>query len=121
MNASDIPGIIIQQGTAEASNLTYATRSTGSGCTDTDWTCENLYTENATGDIHSALVYSSTTPYVAYEKFDDLYLATRINSKWREAQFETNSRLQSETEPVSEIHFTPGSPRFLKASVTLQF
>ncbi|HLF46500.1 MAG TPA: TonB-dependent receptor [Chitinophagaceae bacterium] len=44
-----------------------------------------------------------------------------FNSKWREAQFETNSRLQYESEPVSEIHFTPGSPMFLKAAFTLKF
>jgi outer membrane receptor protein involved in Fe transport len=38
-----------------------------------------------------------------------------FNSKWKEAQFETESRLINELEPVSEIHFTPGTPFFLKA------
>lgn len=41
--------------------------------------------------------------------------------EWREAQFETESRLINETESVSEIHFTPGTPFFLKAGLTLKF
>lgn len=44
-----------------------------------------------------------------------------LNTYWREAQFSTLSRLKDETQPVQEIHYTPGSPRFLKASVTVQF
>ncbi len=44
-----------------------------------------------------------------------------INSKWKEAQFETESRLQFEPAPVSEIHFTPGTPRFLKAGISFKF
>ncbi len=44
-----------------------------------------------------------------------------FNVEWREAQFETNSRLQSEANPVSEIHYTPGSPRFLKAAIIINF
>lgn len=39
--------------------------------------------------------------------------------KWKETQFETESRLQNEPAPVSEIHFTPGTPFFAKASFTL--
>lgn len=44
-----------------------------------------------------------------------------LNSAWKEAQFETESRLRSEAEPVSEIHFTPGTPFFMKAGVTYFF
>lgn len=44
-----------------------------------------------------------------------------LNTAWREAQFETESRLQNELEPVSEIHFTPGTPFFLKGKVTYFF
>ncbi|MEZ4925968.1 MAG: TonB-dependent receptor [Saprospiraceae bacterium] len=43
------------------------------------------------------------------------------NTGWNEAQFETESRLQFEQEPVTEIHFTPGSPFFLKASIAYRF
>jgi outer membrane cobalamin receptor len=44
-----------------------------------------------------------------------------FNQQWREAQFNTESRLFSETEPVSEIHYTPGSPFFIKAGVQINF
>ena len=41
--------------------------------------------------------------------------------KWKETQFDTESRLQNEPVPVSEIHFTPGSPFFARASFTVFF
>ena len=44
-----------------------------------------------------------------------------FNCKWREAQFETESRLQYESQPVSEIHYTSGTPRFLKAGISVKF
>ncbi len=37
-----------------------------------------------------------------------------LNTDWREAQFETESRLLDEALPVSEIHFTPGTPFFAR-------
>jgi len=42
-----------------------------------------------------------------------------FNTKWKETQFATESRLQTETEPVNEIHFTPGSPFFARLSWSL--
>jgi len=44
-----------------------------------------------------------------------------LNQEWKEAQFDTESRLKDEVEPVSEIHFTPGSPFFMKASLSYFF
>ena len=44
-----------------------------------------------------------------------------FNVKWNEAQFDTETRLKEETEPVSEICFTPGNPFFLKAGVKFNF
>ncbi len=41
--------------------------------------------------------------------------------KWKETQFETESKLQNEPAPVSEIHFTPGTPFFVRASFTSFF
>ncbi|MBL7825370.1 MAG: TonB-dependent receptor [Saprospiraceae bacterium] len=43
------------------------------------------------------------------------------NSEWKEAQFETESRLPNELEPVSEIHYTPGTPLFVKAGIEWRF
>lgn len=44
-----------------------------------------------------------------------------FNSNWREAQFDTESRLKNEINPVSEIHFTPGTPRNIKAGISFHF
>jgi outer membrane receptor protein involved in Fe transport len=44
-----------------------------------------------------------------------------LNRAWKEAQFDTESRLANEASAVSEIHFTPGSPFFLRASVAYFF
>lgn len=44
-----------------------------------------------------------------------------FNTEWNETQFATASRLKNETAPVEEIHFTPGTPFFLKGSVSYTF
>jgi outer membrane receptor protein involved in Fe transport len=44
-----------------------------------------------------------------------------LNTRWKETQFLTESRLQGEPQPVNEIHFTPGVPFFARASFTLFF
>lgn len=44
-----------------------------------------------------------------------------MNKYWKEAQFDTESRLQYEPVPISEIHYTPGTPRFLKAGISYNF
>lgn len=44
-----------------------------------------------------------------------------FNTKWNEAQFDTESRLQNEASPVSELHFTPGTPFFPRLKVAVFF
>ncbi|OOV16767.1 TonB-dependent receptor domain-containing protein [Flavobacterium sp. LM4] len=44
-----------------------------------------------------------------------------FNSKWNETQFATESRLKNETASVEEIHFTPGTPFFLKVGINYKF
>ena len=44
-----------------------------------------------------------------------------LDSEWNETQFATTSQLQNEIAPVEEIHFTPGTPFFLKTMVTYTF
>ncbi|RAW02256.1 TonB-dependent receptor [Pseudochryseolinea flava] len=44
-----------------------------------------------------------------------------LDEEWNEAQFDTESRLENEVDPVSEIHFTPGTPFFFKAGITFFF
>ncbi len=44
-----------------------------------------------------------------------------LNTEWNETQFATTSRLKGEEKGVEEIHFTPGSPFFFKASLGYKF
>ena len=44
-----------------------------------------------------------------------------FNTKWNETQFATESQLQDETQSVEEIHFTPGTPFFIKGKITYTF
>ena len=44
-----------------------------------------------------------------------------FNTKWNETQFATESRLFDEPESVTEIHFTPGIPFFIKGIVEYEF
>jgi outer membrane receptor protein involved in Fe transport len=44
-----------------------------------------------------------------------------LDTKWKEAQFDTESRLKNEATPVEEIHFTPGTPFSLRVRLTRYF
>lgn len=44
-----------------------------------------------------------------------------LNTEWNETQFATESRLLNELEPVEEIHFTPGTPFFVKGIIAYKF
>lgn len=44
-----------------------------------------------------------------------------FNTKWKETQFATESRLRNENSSVEEIHFTPGSPLWIKAKICYIF
>ncbi|UII19045.1 TonB-dependent receptor [Fulvivirga ligni] len=57
-----------------------------------------------------------------WKNFDlGINIQNLFNVDWNETQFATESRLPNETEPVEEIHFTPGSPFWLKASIGYKF
>jgi outer membrane receptor protein involved in Fe transport len=44
-----------------------------------------------------------------------------LDTEWNEAQFATESRLRDEPAPVEELHFTPGTPFFLKGIMRYTF
>lgn len=44
-----------------------------------------------------------------------------FDTEWKETQFATESRLFNETEPTEEIHFTPGTPFYLRGKVSVSF
>ncbi len=44
-----------------------------------------------------------------------------FDTDWNETQFATESRLRDEITPVEEIHFTPGTPFFIKTMIEYNF
>lgn len=44
-----------------------------------------------------------------------------LDEEWNEAQFDTESRLPGEAEAVSELHFTPGTPRSIRGGMAVRF
>lgn len=51
----------------------------------------------------------------------EIQIQNVLNVDWNETQFATTSRLKNEREAVEEIHFTPGTPRFLKCNLSFTF
>jgi outer membrane receptor protein involved in Fe transport len=47
-----------------------------------------------------------------------LSIQNLFNTRWKETQFETESRLKNEAAPIEEVHFTPGTPFAARLSVT---
>jgi hypothetical protein len=50
-----------------------------------------------------------------------LEIQNLFNTRWREAQFEVESRLRNEPKPVDDISFSPGTPFFAKLKLALFF
>jgi len=71
----------------------------------------------AVGYILCDLLLNYTRP--KYEL--SISIENLFNSQWNQAQFDTESRLQGEEEAVSELHFTPGTPLFVKGSLSYFF
>lgn len=53
----------------------------------------------------------------------ELFLSVEnlLNTEWNEAQFDTESRLRGEAAPVSELHFTPGTPLSVRGGLAWRF
>jgi outer membrane cobalamin receptor len=65
--------------------------------------------------------YFVTDAFVSYlkKKYEVSFAIQNLfNVRWKETQFDTESRLRNEPAPVSEIHFTPGTPFFAKLGFT---
>lgn len=57
-----------------------------------------------------------------FKKFNFMIEVQNLfDTEWNETQFATESRLQNETSPVEEIHFTPGTPFNLKGKIQYRF
>ncbi len=66
-------------------------------------------------------IVDATLSYASKKWETGISVQNLLNTKWKETQFDTESKLKNEPAPVSEIHFTPGSPFFLRWNVSLFF
>ena len=59
-------------------------------------------------------VVDLTANYKAKKYKIGLVIEYLLNTEWNEAQFDTESRLSFESQPVDELHYTAGTPFSVK-------
>lgn len=77
--------------------------------------------ESNTIIAHGYNVVDLTANYKAKNYKVGLIIENLLNTKWNEAQFDTETRLKNESKSVSEIHYTPGTPFYLKIMIGYLF
>lgn len=75
--------------------------------------------ETVTAEGHTLLNLGLSYVFGSFKYFATV--ENLFDIEWNEAQFDTESRLASESEPISEIHFTPGNPRNIQVGISYQF
>lgn len=66
-------------------------------------------------------VFDATINYTLKKYEFGIQVQNLLNTQWNEAQFDTETRLAYEPVPVSEIHFTPGTPFAFRISAAYKF
>ncbi len=70
--------------------------------------------ESNTVVAHGYNVFDFTVNYKTKHYKVGVVIENLFNVKWNEAQFDTETRLKNESQPVSELHYTPGIPFYAK-------
>ncbi len=95
---SSVGGIIYKGKSAINGSLIYRYLKDRAANTDNSLTAEGYFVNDL------AINYTR-------KKYEiGVVLENVFNTKWREAQFETESKLSNETEAINEVNFTPGVP-----------
>jgi outer membrane receptor protein involved in Fe transport len=86
------------------------------------------YLDNRPANEDNSIVakgYFVTDASVTYSIKENMNIGMSIENlfdvAWNETQFATESRLQNESQPVEEIHFTPGTPFNFKTTISYTF
>lgn len=77
--------------------------------------------EDNTVTAKGYMLYDAVINYTKSKYAIGLSMENLTNINWNEAQFDTESKLKNENNSVSELHFTPGTPFFIKGSLTFFF
>lgn len=98
--------------------LTYRKISGINGSLRYRWMGDRPANESNSAIAEGYFVVDAAVNYTQRKWEAGIAIQNVLNAKWKETQFETESRLQNEPLPVSEIHFTPGSPFFFRINFT---
>lgn len=82
------------------------------------WMAKRPANEDYTSSAEGYFVTDIMLGYTRSKYEMKIAAANIFNTMWKETQFETESRLRNERHPVSEIHFTPGTPLSVQAAFT---
>ena len=77
--------------------------------------------ENYSATAKGYFVNDLTLAYTLKKWELSMQIQNLFNVKWDEAQFYTETRLQNEINPASDMCFTPGYPFFLKTGIKFSF
>ncbi len=101
--------------------LTYKSKGAVNGTLRYRFMADRAANETNTTVAKGYFVVDAAINYTKAKWEASLGIQNLMNTKWRETQFETESRLRNEPDPISEIHFTPGTPFFARASLSFYF
>jgi len=89
------------------------------------WNARFMKSRPATSDnslIAQGYFLNDLTANYTRKKFEiGLEIQNVFNSRWRDAQYEVESRLKNEAKPIDDISFTPGMPFFAKMKFAVFF
>ena len=77
--------------------------------------------ENNSIVAHGYTVADATVTYKSNHYKVGIVAENIFNTTWNEAQFATETRLRNESTAVDELHFTPGTPLYVKLMFAYQF
>ena len=77
--------------------------------------------ESNTVIAHGYNVVDFTANYRTKKYKVGLVIENLLNTNWNEAQFNTETRLKNEPKPVEQLHYTPGTPFYMKLILAYLF
>jgi len=101
--------------------ITYKTTIGINGSLRYRWLGDRAANENYTLTAGGYFVNDIVLNYTQKKYEIGLSVNNIFNVKWKETQFDTESRLKNEANPVDEIHFTPGTKLAAKLSFSIFF
>lgn len=101
--------------------ISYKTRKGWNGSIRYRWMGNRPANEDYSTVAKGYFITDASINYTARQWEAGIAIQNIFNRRWKETQFDTESRLRDEIKPVTEIHFTPGSPFMALANFSFFF